>query len=194
MEEMALKRKSRNKRTCSSCDHPLTNENAPPSIVEYGSGNCTACERNYRKTKYKQPDRVYQELGRHHVFPCGCSGTLPLTRTSPNMFALMGGISFVCRVSHIIQSSQDTAKRNGYVPIPKSTPHQVIRDLMEKPDCVCCGTPLNWVFGQRTTPHLHHHHETGEIFGFSHPRCNSRALELEIERLRAEIKKLKGSQ
>jgi len=40
------------------------------------------------------------------------------------------------------------------------------------------------------TPHLHHDHETGEIFGFTHPVCNPHALQDEIDELRKQVKHL----
>jgi hypothetical protein len=68
------------------------------------------------------------------------------------------------------------------------TPHSVIRAMMEEPNCVLCSLPLTWEFGMGKTPHLHHNHVTGEIYGFTHARCNAHDLMREIDRLRDQIK------
>jgi hypothetical protein len=59
--------------------------------------------------------------------------------------------------------------------------------MMEEPNCERCGEALKWEFGVGKTPHLHHNHETGEIYGFTHPVCNPQAMEQEIERLRTNL-------
>jgi hypothetical protein len=64
--------------------------------------------------------------------------------------------------------------------------------MMAEPNCERCGEPLVWEFGLGKTPHLHHNHETGEPIGFTHPVCNPRAMEDEIDRLKAVVKKLKS--
>jgi hypothetical protein len=46
-----------------------------------------------------------------------------------------------------------------------------------------------WAFERGKTPHLHHDHNTGKLFGFTHNHCNPRALEDEIERLKKELDK-----
>jgi len=61
---------------------------------------------------------------------------------------------------------------------------------MMRHDCVLCGEPLKWEFGLGKTPHLHHHHDTGEIIGFAHTVCNPNAEVKEIFRLKEEVKKL----
>jgi hypothetical protein len=73
--------------------------------------------------------------------------------------------------------------------MPADTPHAEIRKLMEEPNCERCGEPLSWEFGAGKTPHLHHNHITGEIYGFTHPVCNAEALEKEIDRLRELLKR-----
>jgi hypothetical protein len=62
--------------------------------------------------------------------------------------------------------------------------------MMEASVCERCKKPLLWDTNAKKLPHLHHNHETGEIYGFTHPRCNLRALEDEIEHLRKEIRQL----
>jgi hypothetical protein len=64
--------------------------------------------------------------------------------------------------------------------------------MMAEPNCERCGEPLVWEFGLGKTPHLHHNRETGEPIGFTHPVCNPRAMEDEIDRLKAVVKKLKS--
>ena len=59
---------------------------------------------------------------------------------------------------------------------------------MEEKLCWRCRKPMHWEnLGKGKTPHLHHNHETGEIYGFTHSRCNPSALEEEIRELRKEI-------
>lgn len=45
---------------------------------------------------------------------------------------------------------------------------------------------------QSSKPHLHHDHETGKIYGFTHPVCNPYAERKMIIRLRKEIRELRG--
>jgi len=81
-----------------------------------------------------------------------------------------------------------------------NTPHQNIRKMMEEPNCWRCGQPLNWdKLGMGKTPHLHHNHITGELYGFTHAACNVHAKEEAFDRLyeenvrlRHEIKNLKS--
>ena len=125
--------------------------------------------------------------GRPHMFPCGCSGILS---DKSNKFTVVVSGRNKCRVARILGTSQRVAKRDGCAPINIKTPHSVIRELMEVKLCWLCKQPMDWVFGKKTTPHLHHDHKTGEIYGFTHPRCNSEALEREIDELRKRIKEL----
>jgi hypothetical protein len=71
-----------------------------------------------------------------------------------------------------------------------NTPHSFIHTMMQRDICVICGEPLEWKLGQITTPHLHHDHLTGQIYGFAHAKCNPGAEAKEIFRLTAEIEKL----
>lgn len=61
---------------------------------------------------------------------------------------------------------------------------------MQEKNCLLCNEPLKWVLGNGKTPHCHHDHFTGEIYGFSHGTCNQQAEAREIYRLKAEVKKL----
>jgi hypothetical protein len=61
---------------------------------------------------------------------------------------------------------------------------------MDKKLCWRCKQPLEWAFTVGKTPHLHHNHKTGEIYGFTHPRCNPNALEHEIDELKQRIAEL----
>lgn len=127
----------------------------------------------------------------YHAFSCGCAGMLPKRKTS-NQLVIWSGSGFMCRISMILSNSLKTSARGNYAPISSKTPHPGIRRLMRNPVCVRCNGPLKWdCFSRATTPHLHHNHETGEIYGFTHPHCNPRALEQENDRLREQIKQLK---
>jgi len=96
----------------------------------------------------------------------------------------------VCRIAGILSKSQTNAKAEDFMPINQNTPHSLIRQMMEAKNCILCGEPLKWEFGPGKTPHLHHDHVTGEIYGFAHAKCNPRAEAKEMFRLRAEVKKL----
>ena len=147
--------------------------------------------RDLTRKRLGQHPRNTQKAGKIHTFPCGCSGVLP-PRGKSNNFAYGIGHSFSCRVSRILNGSRQIAKRDGYKPIPDTTPHLIIRKMMEEPDCALCGESmaLAWAIplGCRA-PHLHHNHETGEPLGFTHPVCNPRAMENEIDRLKTLLKK-----
>lgn len=175
------------KNSCSICGVSLTIETASPFVVKAGSGYCRNCyTTRWRKYHPNANHRSRQHLGERHTFPCGCSGLLPQFGEPQNQFAKKLGTeaSYSCRVYVIISRSVYDAKRRGHQPIPANTSHAEIRRLMNEPNCERCGKPLVWEFGIGKTPHLHHNHETGEIYGFTHARCNPHAMEQEIERLR----------
>lgn len=133
----------------------------------------------------------------YRKFPCGCEGVLPDPGVSNKFVSChieKGQSVWICRVTGILLHSARSAKISGYKPVDRDIPHSVIRRLMDEPNCERCGLPLRWEFGPAKTPHLHHNHETGEVCGFTHPKCNLRALEDEIDRLRAENQKLKRNQ
>jgi len=158
------------------------NETCPQCGVASTCGWCRKCYRN----KYNMAPKNWQTPGSFHCFPCGCSGILP-QRGESNKFAKdMFKKVARCRVGFILMLSQHHAKENGCAPIDSQTPHSVIRKLMEEENCCRCHQPLVWAFGNGKTPHLHHNHESGGIYGFTHPRCNPRALEHEINDLRHE--------
>lgn len=177
--------------TCPDCGVKLTLLNAKPSAISKGSGKCRICLTMWTRNRRGGKEKNTQKPGKSHTFPCGCSGTLPMAWGAANEFAIRASStgSFGCRVSSILSGSQATAKRDGYTPIPLNTPHTVIRNMMADPNCERCGKPLFWsiTLGSRP-PHLHHNHETGEIYGFTHPKCNPQALEQEIERLKGLLK------
>lgn len=131
-----------------------------------------------------------QKPGKHHVFPCGCAGRLPKHRGESNLFAKSTQNhltrSWVCRLIQIFNSSKHAAK-GRYVPI-KAT-HAEIRKLMKKSRCWLCKSTLIWNLGRGRTPHLHHDHETGKVYGFTHSVCNPRALQNEIVKLRKMLDK-----
>jgi len=68
---------------------------------------------------------------------------------------------------------------------------------MKAKECWRCKKPLAWIFGRGKTPHLHHNHNHipntgeiyGEIYGFTHSRCNPNALEQENDELRERVRK-----
>jgi hypothetical protein len=134
----------------------------------------------------------FQKPGRFHKFPCGCVGILPKVRGESNIFAKAAQNhrtrSWVCRILGILRSAQYESRRRGYKPIIST--HAEIRELMKSNKCWLCGNRLTWNLGRGQTPHLHHDHETGEIHGFTHPRCNPRALQNEICRLKKRLDKL----
>lgn len=179
-------------KTCRQCGTILNIRSATSSIIALGCGLCRTCVRKLRNSKSLNK----QILGNKHIFPCGCKGLLPKNPRQSNKFAIGRRIYnrfvFGCRVYTIISSSQLSSKYRGYSPIPKNTSHLEIRKLMERPNCERCSQPLSWAeLGRCKTPHLHHDHETGEIYGFTHPVCNPLAMKQEIEQLRKEIKTLR---
>ena len=176
--------------TCPSCGIILTLTNTAAAAVSRGAGLCRVCRTQEQRVRNGHAVRKYQRLGKPYTFPCGCSGVLPSRKGFVNELVTRGAGSYVCRVSSILHGSQQAAKKWGYKPIPLDTPHALVRELMLKSSCECCGEPLLWAvtLGARQ-PHLHHNHETGEIYGFTHPVCNPKAMENEIDRLRALLKK-----
>jgi len=84
----------------------------------------------------------------------------------------------------------EAAEKKDHAPIDLKTPHSLIRELMKAELCWRCKRPLKWTLGMGKTPHLHHSHTSGEIFGFTHPHCNPLALEHEIDELRQRIAEL----
>jgi hypothetical protein len=171
------------KTTCRDCAVRLTKDNS----VSY-CPMCRDCRTNYQRATHGSKPLNRQMPGKKHTFLCGCSGILPKQRRQPNKFAVAVSSNWACRAAIILKNSKFHAKK--YKPMDSNTPHSLIRELMEEPNCERCGQPLKWELGVGRTPHLHHDHDTGEIYGFTHLRCNSQALENEIERLKAKIKKL----
>lgn len=176
--------------TCTDCGVVLTTKNSKASVATKGSGKCRVCLTKWAQERRGMKPRNYQKPGSTHTFPCGCSGVLPERPEDANKFATRatGTGAFGCRAASIIYGSQASARRDGNKPIPLDTPHSVIRKLMNEPNCERCGEPLVWNFAPgKKAPHLHHNHDTGEIYGFTHPVCNPRALEREIARLRGQV-------
>jgi hypothetical protein len=171
--------------TCYQCGDLLTPANASLSAVSCGFGLCRRCALRYNQKRGNHQPRNFQRLGHTHTFPCGCSGRLPKVLGQSNKFAFsLGRSGYRCRVASIINGSRASAAKYGFTSIALDTPHIVIRKMMDDPICERCGEPLTWEIGFGKTPHLHHNHETGEIYGFTHPVCNPQALEREIERLK----------
>jgi hypothetical protein len=174
--------------TCMRCGVRLASDNTSQSALIHPRGCC----RNCMRAELGQTPVNTQHAGQFHVFPCGCGGILPKTGSDDKFARRTSGGTYMCRVSLILTCSWNNSKRDGHIPISPDTPHSIIRRLMEELNCERCGESLIWEFGSGRTPHLHHNHLTGEIYGFTHPICNPRALEQEIERLRADIKFLRG--
>jgi hypothetical protein len=155
---------------------------------------CRLCY-NKRDTLRRRKEGVQpmntQTLGNFHKFRCGCEGVLPLKVGEHNKFVAPTNEHFICRISGIVTASESTAKEYKDKPINRDIPHSAIRLLMEEKNCELCGLPLTWEFAPGKTPHLHHNHATGKLFGFVHAKCNPHALEAEIERQRIEIERLK---
>jgi hypothetical protein len=179
-------------RTCPDCGVLLNKGNTTSSTLSgiNKSGTCLRCANARRQRMYGRKAINIQKPRRKHTFPCGCSGYLTAFGGA-NKFSVNHGTSnFGCRVSFMLLGSRKAARLYGYVPIDPKTPHHVIRNLMEEPNCERCGEPLRWEFGYGKTPHLHHDHETDEVYGFTHPWCNPRALQREIDKLKKENRKL----
>ena len=174
---------------CCRCKTPLTSNSAFPSTVARGTGPCRLCHNKraeqLRRSRGLSPKRS-QRPSQTYAFPCGCQGLLPANRGENNKFAWSSPSrrEWICRVYSILNTSLHLAKVRNYEPIDPNTPHSVIRALMDESLCERCRQPLKWEFGKGKTPHLHHNHETGEIYGFTHSQCNPKAMELEIDRLR----------
>jgi hypothetical protein len=186
-------------RSCYKCGVVFSSENTAPSILEKGCGACRACDKEKHRAgrvsrglpppQYKTP----QASQAPHTFPCGCVGMLP-ERGQSNRYAKWCSSAWRCRVTCIIRGNNNEARSGNYAPIDRDTPHSAIRAMMEEPNCERCGLPLSWeIFSNATTPHCHHNHQTGEIYGFTHPRCNPNALEIEIDRLKDENALLKAA-
>jgi hypothetical protein len=72
--------------------------------------------------------------------------------------------------------SQKAAARHGKYTPPNISAAQIV-ELKNTPWLTCCicqtGKELKWVKSARlTNPHLHHNHDTGEVYGFAHALCN----------------------
>lgn len=72
--------------------------------------------------------------------------------------------------------SQKAAARYGKYTSPNISATQIV-ELKNTPGLKCCicltGEELRWVKSARlTNPHLHHNHDTGEVYGFAHALCN----------------------
>ena len=68
-----------------------------------------------------------------------------------------------------IDQSKRRAKKAGYAPINIDI-ESVIKLMKEAQVCVGCEQPLDWQAARK--PCLHHNHETGEVIGFVHNKCN----------------------
>ena len=72
--------------------------------------------------------------------------------------------------------SQKAAARYGKYASPNISAAQIV-ELKNTPGLKCCicltGEGLKWVKSARlTNAHLHHNHDTGEVYGFAHALCN----------------------
>jgi len=144
----------------------------------------------YHKPNKKK--KIFQIPGSAHVFSrCGCEGILPVAHRVPSSFAAVSNPKmngWTCRVRVILNTGATAARIGNYVAVPRNTPHEIIRKLMEEPLCVLCKELLDWSsLGAAKTPHLHHNHNTGEMYGFAHHKCNPLALENRIKELEERI-------
>jgi hypothetical protein len=165
--------------TCPNCGTTLTTKTASPKVVTYGSGWCRRCalaDSTRRRGGYKP--EFFQRPGKPFTFACGCSGALPRTKIS-SKFAVRYSKAWICRVASILKRIDPTID------------YAIIRAMMNNPNCVLCGESLSWKnFATGKTPHLHHDHLTGEIYGFTHPVCNPYAERKEIIRLHKQVAQL----
>jgi hypothetical protein len=171
--------------TCPLCGVKKTTKNSSPSKRLRNGSPCKICYLELSRAWTGCAPKKRQIPGQPYMFPCGCCGTLP-ARGQSNAFARYNGSQFTCRVVAILNAGHKNCKNRGYVPVSPQTPHKTIREMMKCPHCERCKLPLSWESpGMGRTPHLHHNHATGEIYGFTHPTCNPPALEREIDRLKA---------
>jgi hypothetical protein len=153
---------------------------------------CKDCYINHEYPKRGHPPRHKQKPNIVHCFPkCGCCGLLPNSGQA-NQFVIWQHNKWICRVSSILKGIRFESQYKGYAPIDSRIPHSVIRKMMTEPNCVLCHQPLAWKVGRGKTPHLHHNHQTGAIYGFTHHRCNPNALEQEVDRLKERIAELES--
>jgi hypothetical protein len=138
---------------------------------------------------------VVKTPGKMWWFSCGCSGILPQKGESNALVVWRGNgarrATWLCRVTQILVSGCAKGKERGYIAIKNNTPHALIRELMKANMCWRCKKPMKWIFKSGQTPHLHHNHDTGKIYGFTHPHCNPLALEHQIDEMRDEITRLR---
>jgi hypothetical protein len=181
-------------RTCPHCGISLLKENCTSIRFKTGHGLCNECQKYDNRARYGYEPKNYQLPEHQHNFSCGCSGILP-TRGKSNKFAIYSLTKkyWCCRVLRILWASINAAKKRGYKSMDPATPHSVIRNMMEEPNCERCKEPLNWKdLGLGKTPHLHHQHFTsepyGKIYGFTHAHCNPQALENEVDLLHEEAR------
>jgi hypothetical protein len=178
--------------TCYVCGVLLSEDNACLSVVAKRSGSCRGCWKRIMRLHGSHEPKNIQIPGAVHTFSCGCSEVLPEKRGQSNKFALWSTRGWACRVTRILDGSVQAARKYGHQPIDPTLSHSVIRKMMEEPNCERCQQPRSWDdLGAGQTPHLHHDHKSGEIFGFTHPHCNPRAMEIEIDRLKTENALLK---
>ena len=72
----------------------------------------------------------------------------------------------------ILSVARGAARRRGYV-APHITSSELVALMSNKENCVLCGGLLDWA--KKPAPHLHHSHETGQVYGFTHQHCNQAA-------------------
>lgn len=179
--------------TCSICWMKLNIKNAAKCTVSKGTGYCRSCARNRYRIENGGKPKNYQSPGKYHKFPCGCSGILPKEKRKSNIFAVWNSGNWACRILMCINQSRGDAKVGKHQPINPDILHSAIRKMMRCAFCWRCHKPMKWKLQAGKTPHLHHDHTTGEVYGFTHPHCNPRALENEIDELKKEIMKLKNT-
>lgn len=69
----------------------------------------------------------------------------------------------------LLWAANKKAKIKGYKP-PNISPEELLLLRARSKHCEGCGDPL--LMDGYPVPHLHHHHDTGEVVGFVHASCN----------------------
>lgn len=186
--------------TCPVCGVLKTKQNASPRNLFVRGDKCRKCCTDTSRSWGGYKPRNAQRPGEIHKFLCGCEGVLPQKEGQSNFFASAKGEdkrnckrkrAWICRVSGLLNVQRQHAKKHGHRAADANTPHSVIREMMRAKNCILCGEPLVWKLKIGQTPHLHHDHETGEQIGFSHFKCNTWALQKEVDRLKKENTRLK---
>jgi hypothetical protein len=72
---------------------------------------------------------------------------------------------------HCIRRAKSDAKRRNHAG-PEINPEELVNLRRKSDTCFFCEQTLSWS-NPKNSPHLHHDHDTGEVFGYAHPVCNN---------------------